>query len=118
MKPTHHKTTYDDILRVVCKERGVTKAQINSPQRTRPIAHARQEIAAIASRLTKLSLPEIGRKQGRDRTTVIHSLRAVKKRRAEVWGYWSEIEAMQLKVLRAVEAKPVRINPAFQHVRA
>lgn len=117
MKPTHHKTTYDDILRVVCKERGVTKAQINSEQRTRPIAHARQEVAALAKYLTGMSLPEIGRKQNRDHTTIVHSLRSVRKRRAEVWGYWSEIEAMQLKVLRAVEAKPVRINPAFRYVR-
>jgi hypothetical protein len=52
-----------------------------SAQRRRSISHPRQVAMFLASELTPKSLPEIGRRfGGRDHTTVMHAIKAVRAR--------------------------------------
>ena len=54
---------------------------MTSQQRRQSICHPRQIAMFLAAELTPKSLPEIGRRfGGRDHTTVIHAIRAVKRR--------------------------------------
>ena len=54
---------------------------MTSQQRRQSICHPRQIAMFLSAELTPKSLPEIGRRfGGRDHTTVIHAIRAVKRR--------------------------------------
>lgn len=79
---------------------GLHVSTMTSARRGFEIAHPRQLAMFLASELTPKSLPDIGKRfGGRDHTTVIHAIRAVKKRvtvDAEV--------AEDLRILRAVLA--------------
>src|SRR5579872_1138508 len=59
------------IVDVVAKFYGVTKVDILSARRWKSIIHARQVAAYLAKRITLKSLPEIGRRLGRDHTTIL-----------------------------------------------
>jgi hypothetical protein len=55
--------------------------KMTSAQRSREFAHPRQIAMFLAGEMTNKSLPEIGRRfGGRDHTTVIHAIKAVKHR--------------------------------------
>ena len=62
---------------------GVAVADIYSPNRLHPVAHARQAAMWIAKEKTGKSQSAIGRHFGRDQTTVIHAIHAVNKRLAD-----------------------------------
>jgi len=57
---------------------GFTPSQILGAQRARPIAYVRFAIAHVARRNTGQSLPEIGRRLGRDHTTILNGLARAK----------------------------------------
>ncbi|WP_226552963.1 helix-turn-helix domain-containing protein [Celeribacter naphthalenivorans] len=68
----------------VAEKYGITLGDLRGPERTRNIAHPRQEaMAAIRAARPDMSLPQIGRFFNRDHTTVIHGIRAVEKRAAQ-----------------------------------
>ncbi len=69
--------TPGDVIAAVARARGVTPAIIASRQRTRAIAHARQEAAYWIARLTSYPLAEIGRSMGGfDHTTILQAIRS------------------------------------------
>lgn len=70
------------ILARLSKATGVSQREIMSPRRAKHISFARQAVAYWACRLTKLSLPEIGRRLDIDHTTVIHAMRVYPVKRA------------------------------------
>jgi len=80
-------------IATVCARRGVAEREILSPMRDRSVSWPRQEAQFILKKLTKKSLPAIGREFGRDHTTVIHSLGAVAVRMQND-AYRGEIEDM------------------------
>lgn len=68
----------EDILRVVSKHYGVTRADLLSSRRTANVVRPRQIAMYLAKILTLRSLPEIGRRfGGRDHTTVLHAVRKI-----------------------------------------
>jgi chromosomal replication initiator protein len=68
----------EDILRVVSKHYGVSRADLLSSRRTANVVRPRQIAMYLAKVLTLRSLPEIGRRfGGRDHTTVLHAVRKV-----------------------------------------
>lgn len=71
---------YERIIAEETKRRGVDMDALRGPNRERPLVWHRQEIIARIHRETSLSLPQIGRLFSRDHTTVLHSIRAVKRR--------------------------------------
>lgn len=70
--------TIRDIQRRVCDEWALPPAAMKTAARTRQIARPRQIAMYLARKLTKHSLPVIGRHfGGRDHTTVLHAERTV-----------------------------------------
>jgi hypothetical protein len=70
----------DDINREVAYYYQLKVAELLSKRRTRDITRPRQAAMWLAKKLTRRSLPEIGRKiSGKDHTTVIHALKAIDK---------------------------------------
>jgi chromosomal replication initiation ATPase DnaA len=75
--------TYREIERRACKVFKVTISEIRSNRRSRGIVFARQFIMYWSTRLTKLSLPQIGRLMGgRDHTTILHGKNIYRDKRA------------------------------------
>lgn len=71
------RRTYQEIEAVACRVFNVTASELKSDRRNRHAVFARQFVMYWAARLTRLSLPQIGRKLGgRDHTTVLHGKRA------------------------------------------
>ena len=76
--PEPKRVRVDDILRVVAKHYGVTRADILSQRRTANVVLPRQVAMYLAKTITLRSLPEIGRRfGGRDHTTVLHAVRKI-----------------------------------------
>lgn len=68
----------EDIIRAAVQEYGVSRLDILSGRRTNDVVRPRQVIAYLAKKLTKQTLPEIGRRLGgRDHTTIIFSVRKI-----------------------------------------
>lgn len=83
-----YRPTVAEIERRACKLFGCTKSQLHNNRRHREIIFARQFVMYWAVRLTKLSLPQIGRLMGnRDHTTVIHGRDAYPQKRVEMGRY-------------------------------
>jgi len=66
------------IKQVVCQHFKVSLDDLNSKKKNNSIAWPRQIAMYLATELTSLSLPEIGREFNRDHTTVIHAKEKVK----------------------------------------
>jgi chromosomal replication initiator protein len=68
----------EDILKVVSRHFGVSRADLLSQRRHRSVVWPRQIGMFLAKQLTSRSLPEIGRRFGnRDHTTVLHAIRKI-----------------------------------------
>ncbi|MGH1419487.1 MAG: chromosomal replication initiator protein DnaA [Hyphomicrobiaceae bacterium] len=68
----------EDILRIISRHFGVSKADLLSQRRHRSVVRPRQIGMYLAKQLTQRSLPEIGRRFGnRDHTTVLHAIRKI-----------------------------------------
>lgn len=80
-----------DIQRAVAFAFDVDRIEMTSDRRVREVARPRQVAMYLAKRLTRRSLPEIGRRfGGRDHTTVMHAIRTIERLRksdAEIDGH-------------------------------
>lgn len=66
----------DRIVAEVAERHGLTRKELCSADRHRPIAHARQEAMWELRRRTKLSLTQIAHRVGvKDHTSVLHGIR-------------------------------------------
>ena len=71
------------IMQLVCKTEGISTSDARSMRRTADVCRIRHIIYYLASTLTLLSLPQIGRLVGkRDHTTVFHGREKIKRLRA------------------------------------
>lgn len=62
----------------------VSLLNLDSGRRDRTVVRPRQVVMYLARHLTKLSLPDIGRRLGdRDHTTVLHGVRTIERLRHE-----------------------------------
>ena len=69
----------------ICRATGVTRGELLSDRRNKEVVFARQAVFYWSQRLTKMSLPEIGRRMGgRDHTTVLHGSRVYPEKRAKM----------------------------------
>lgn len=67
-----------DVQRVVCRYFGITSVELTSRRRFDKIVKPRQIAMYLSSKLTRRSLPEIGRRfTGMDHTTVLHAVRRI-----------------------------------------
>lgn len=83
-----YRPTYRSIEARACRVFHVKPSEIRSNRRHRKICFARQFVMYWAVRLTKLSLPQIGRLMGgRDHTTCMHGRDVYPEKRARMGRY-------------------------------
>lgn len=75
---TQKEITIDRIIDVVCSHQNIDRERLNSTERTREIAQARQIAMYLAKQHTKAPLTAIGSAiGGRNHATVLHSCKAI-----------------------------------------
>lgn len=90
------RLTVDRIQRAVCEEFNVTLTDMTSKRRARVIARPRQVAMYLSKKLTKRSLPDIGRRfGGRDHTTVMHAVKRIDELRAADAEFNAQIETVE-----------------------
>jgi len=90
------RLTVDKIQRAVAEEFGITLNDMTSKRRARDIARPRQVAMYLCKRLTKRSLPDIGRRfGGRDHTTVMHAVKRIDQLRAEDVNFNTRVETVE-----------------------
>lgn len=90
------RLTVDRIQRAVCEEFNVTLTDMTSKRRARVIARPRQVAMYLSKKLTKRSLPDIGRRfGGRDHTTVMHAVKRIDELRAADTEFNAKIETVE-----------------------
>jgi len=78
------RLTVDKIQRAVAEEFKITLDDMASKRRARAVARPRQVAMYLCKKLTKRSLPDIGRRfGGRDHTTVMHAVKRITQLRGE-----------------------------------
>ncbi len=93
------RLTVDRIQRAVCEEFNVTLTDMVSKRRARIIARPRQVAMYLSKKLTKRSLPDIGRRfGGRDHTTVMHAVKRIDELRASDLEFNAHIEAVETQL--------------------
>ncbi|RME83770.1 MAG: chromosomal replication initiator protein DnaA, partial [Zetaproteobacteria bacterium] len=91
--------TIEEIQREVASFFGIPEKEMLSKKRSKNIAFPRQLAMYLAKRLTRYSLPEIGRRfGGRDHTTVLHAVRKIEKAREEDPALDATIERLIAKL--------------------
>ena len=98
---TGQRLTVDRIQKAVCEEFRVTLTDMTSKRRARIIARPRQVAMYLSKKLTKRSLPDIGRRfGGRDHTTVMHAVKRIDALRADDPAFNAQIEAVETVLKR------------------
>ena len=98
---TGQRLTVDRIQKAVCEEFRVTLTDMTSKRRARIIARPRQVAMYLSKKLTKRSLPDIGRRfGGRDHTTVMHAVKRIDSLRADDPAFNAQIEAVETVLKR------------------
>jgi len=77
----HERTAVNinQIKKTVCKHFKISMEDLNSKKKNNSIAWPRQVAMYLATELTSLSLPEIGREFNRDHSTVVHAREKIKE---------------------------------------
>ncbi len=97
--PVNDRTpTVEAIKRLVCERYNVRPAEMDSPRRARSVARPRQVAMYLAKQLTSLSLPDIGRKFGRDHSTVLYGVRKIEKLMEDDKALEEDVEALRRKL--------------------
>ncbi len=94
-----HNVTSEAIIRAVAEHFGLKPNQLKSKNNSRLIAEPRQIAMFVCKKMTRLSLPQIGRDfGGKHHTTVLHSIRKIESGVAQD----SELSATVNKIVRAL----------------
>lgn len=96
--------TCDNIERLVCTYFGVSIAQYHSRSRLRPVVNARHLSMYFMREHTGLSLKDIGARSGRDHTSVIHAITAVRGWIATDEEYRQQVAELQVILDRKEDA--------------
>ena len=81
VRSDHTKLRLRIIQRTVCEVMNVTKQALLSQRRHAPICDARHVFSYLAHKLTRASLPSIGKALGgQDHTTILHGIRRIQMR--------------------------------------
>lgn len=94
------KSTLFDVKQVVCREYGITMAQIECADRRHAWAHPRQKAMYLCRELTDKSYPQIGRAfGGRDHTTCLFSYRKIAALRQSDAALSAELDYLRSQIL-------------------
>jgi len=92
---TFNVVTVEKIQEIVCHHFKIKLSQIKSKNNSPKVSFPRQVAMYLSKKLTKSSLPEIGKKfGGKHHTTVIHSIRKIEKIRSKNPEFNKEIDKL------------------------
>lgn len=95
-KPKGYRVTSKGIISLVAHRYNVRPAEIVGQGRSQNVVKPRQIVCHLLKEIRGMSLPEIGRKLGgRDHTTALHSLRAVRERIGKDEAFAAEIQELK-----------------------
>ena len=90
------RLTVDRIQRSVADAFDITLNDMVSKRRTRSVARPRQVAMYLSKKMTKRSLPDIGRRfGGRDHTTVMHAVKRIEALRQEDPAFHAKIQTIE-----------------------
>ena len=90
------RLTVDRIQRTVCEAFSISLTDMTSKRRARIVARPRQVAMYLSKKLTKRSLPDIGRRfGGRDHTTVMHAVKRITQLRGEDATFDAQVRAVE-----------------------
>lgn len=93
---TGQRLTVDRIQRTVCEAFSISLTDMSSKRRARAVARPRQVAMYLSKKLTKRSLPDIGRRfGGRDHTTVMHAVKRITQLRGDDATFDAQIRAVE-----------------------
>lgn len=93
------RVTEDLVISLTADYFGLTDEEIRSPNRSRPLVHARQIAMYLCRELTDLSLPRIGdRFGGRDHSTVIHADKKIRKLLQERRACYEQVQELTERI--------------------
>ena len=93
---TGQRLTVDRIQRTVCEAFSISLTDMSSKRRARAVARPRQVAMYLSKRLTKRSLPDIGRRfGGRDHTTVMHAVKRITQLRGDDPAFDAQVRAVE-----------------------
>ena len=95
LRSRERRVTIEEIQRRVAEHYNIRFSEMTSDRRARAIARPRQVAMFLAKQLTNRSLPEIGRKFGRDHTTVMHAVRRIEELKDSDPGLGEDIELLR-----------------------
>ncbi len=96
------RLTVDRIQRAVADAFDITLNDMVSKRRTRSVARPRQVAMYLCKKMTKRSLPDIGRRfGGRDHTTVMHAVKRIENLRQEDLGFHAKIQTIETSLKAA-----------------
>lgn len=109
-QPTQSTGLIDDVINVIERQSGVSRAALLSQSRDPDVVWARQRAMYVVRLLSSRSLPEIGRRiGGRNHMTVIHACRKIELRRSRDPALDNEIDDL----IHACIVEAVRNNHRF-----
>lgn len=95
-----------DIQKLVADRFEISPKEMTSARRSWIVSHPRQVAMFLSRRLTKRSLPQIGRQFGnRDHSTVIHALRAVEARMEDDIDLSAAVRELAVSIRADAEAR-------------
>lgn len=101
---------FSEILQVVCEHYNITKVNITSASRAPRYSLPRQVAYYLARRLTKLSLPEIGRRSFKDHTSVLYGANKIEEMLKTNVDLRQVVNTLTLKIGAKVAARNVIIG--------
>lgn len=100
VKINRKEVSIDRITQVVCEHLGIDLDRLNSSERTREIAQARQIAMYLAKQHTKAPLTTIGASiGGRNHATVLHSCKAVTNLMETDRNFRRQVEEIEKRIL-------------------
>lgn len=98
--------TMEAIRAAVSAHTGISRAELDSPRKQRPLVLARQKAMYLCKRMTTKSYPQIGKRFGnRDHATVMHAVRKIEQLAAEMPSMAADLAAIERRVLQGVDGQ-------------
>ena len=101
-KPTH--ITCDMVRRLVCSHYDVRLIDMMSERRTKGVVFPRQVAQYLCTRMTTLSLPQIGRQFDRDHTTILSTRRKISTMRERDQKFDEELSQLEAQLWAMVSS--------------
>jgi chromosomal replication initiator protein len=95
LRASDRRVTIEEIQKRVAEHYNIKLFDMHSARRARAVARPRQVAMYLAKQLTSRSLPEIGRKFGRDHTTVMHAVRKVEELSHTDAGFAEDLDLLR-----------------------